>query len=258
MIAGIDQQTISTPAGVHAAVNALVVANTEATNTDTGTQNNVSLAGASLLRFNNASLLTITGFAAGAAGQRLTIVSVGAGQVDLSNQSGSSTDVNRIINGVTGTISLAAGSGRAVLIYDATTQRWRVIEHEQGAWITPAYNSGDFIGSGSMTWTVASGDVRTYSYLLKGRTLMVSFDLFDTTVGGTLSTVLQVKIPAGFVSVRTVISSMWLANAGAGESGLSVVNVADVWLYLLRAAQTNWSSATNTTRVSGQLSFDVQ
>jgi hypothetical protein len=97
------------------------------TTTLTGTQNDFALsAGAAQLRANNATLVTLTGLAAGSAGQRLVILSVGAGAVALNDQDAGSTAANRIITGTAAPITLAAGTGWAVLSYDGTAARWKV------------------------------------------------------------------------------------------------------------------------------------
>ena len=125
------------------------------TTTATGSQTGLSTtssAGAPVLRCDNSSLLTIHGLASQQDGDQLIITSVGAGQVDIVNQSATETTAaNRIIAGVNGTISLAAGSGRAIFVYDATTARWRVVLHEQGAYITPTFSASDYTANGSMT-----------------------------------------------------------------------------------------------------------
>ena len=106
---------------------------TESTITSTGTQNDASFADADALRCSNTALLMITGLLAGVPGQRLDIVSVGAGQVQLINDDAGSTPVNRIINGQSGAITLAPGAGRAFLQYDGGAARWRVLAFRQGA-----------------------------------------------------------------------------------------------------------------------------
>src|SRR5436309_2117101 len=96
------------------------------TSTSTGTQNDWDIdtaAGFAVghLRCNNASLLTITGIKAPSDNRLLWITSIGAGQVDIKHQdAGSTTAGDRIINQATGTISLAAGIGMALLVYDVT------------------------------------------------------------------------------------------------------------------------------------------
>jgi hypothetical protein len=119
-----------------------------------------------VIYMNNATLATIQGITAGASGQRLSIISIGAGQVDLAHQNASATAANRLINFATsGNTSLAAGTGAADFEYDTTNSRWRLIAHEQGAWIafTPTLS-----GTGA-TYATQSG-----AYLLRGRMVTVN------------------------------------------------------------------------------------
>ena len=130
--------------------------NAEFSFTTTGNIDNLDFSNASIIRANNASLATIRGLVAGTAGQRVTIVSIGAGQVDINDQDANSTAANRIITGVSLPLSLAAGIGQITLQYDGTTARWRVVSHEQGAWIayTPTWSStgtAPAIGNGTLT-----------------------------------------------------------------------------------------------------------
>lgn len=152
--------------------------------TTTGTQTALALptGDADLVIFaNNASLLTLQGLAAGADGQRLTMFSIGAGQVDLAHQNGSATATDRIITMPSATISLAAGAGRAELIYDATTGRWRVVEHDQGAWI-------DYYASSTITgWSSLTSGRRQIYYKLRNRTVEVLVHLEGTSNATTVS-----------------------------------------------------------------------
>jgi hypothetical protein len=205
-------------------------------------------------------LLTLRGVLAGTPGQRLTIVSVGAGQIDLANQDSSSSAANRIITGLTGTISLAATAGRAVLQYDGTSQRWRVVEHDQGTYISPAFSSGDFTANGSMTWSVDSGDVLDYSYYLIGRRLLLNVYINNTTVGGTANTTLLVKIPGGFTATRSVNMPIRVNDGSGAIQGLLASVSSQTNLQVFRALNltTNWSLTTNATGVFGMLEFEVQ
>lgn len=103
----------------------------EATTTATGTQNNLAFTEADTIRANNATALTITGLVAPASpakpGKPLRIVAIGAGSVTLTNQDTGSTAANRIVTSTGAALSLAAGTGSAILVYDATTGRWRVL-----------------------------------------------------------------------------------------------------------------------------------
>lgn len=165
-----------------------VTSATVASTTSTGTQDDfaagVTFAAGqvSTLRANNATLLTLRGIAAGVDGAILRIVSIGAGQVDLAHQNAGSAAANRFINFATSAnTSLAAGVGVATLIYDGTTARWRLVEHDQGAYITPTFAAGNFTATGGTggTWTV--GSAVTSAYYLKGRQLHVEIFLTATT-----------------------------------------------------------------------------
>lgn len=215
-----------------------------------------------VLRCNNATLLTLSGFAAGTDGDEITLESVGAGQVDLAHQNSGSTAANRLINCATsGSTSLAAGVGTARYVYDGTTARWRLVQHEQGTWIAPAYAAGDFTGNGSMTWTVDAGDVTVYRYWLKGRTLWVAWTIVTTTVGGTPNTELRIKVPGGFsVAFQATTAYMFKDNGG-------VWSFAAVWaessvptqirLFVAGFGTTNWTASTNATHAYGQLAIEV-
>jgi len=157
----------------------------EVTTTLTGTQNALDFSQADVLYCNNATLLTIGSLLAPASpvkpGKRLMIVSVGAGQVDLHDvTAGSGTAANRIITGSSITISLAPTFGRVLLEYDDTfADRWRVIAHEQGDWIT---YTPTWVGSGS---NPAIGDGSLVGrYYLRGKVV----DLQILVVAGSTTT----------------------------------------------------------------------
>lgn len=81
-----------------------------------------------ILRCNNASDLTITGFKAPTDTRLMFVYAVGAGGVTLNHQdAGSTTAADRIITATGSALTLTAGSGSALLQYDATTARWRVL-----------------------------------------------------------------------------------------------------------------------------------
>lgn len=233
-----------------------------ATITTTGTQTGLPLPsghGSLVLIANNASLLTIQGIDAGADGQRLTILSKGAGQVDLANQHASANAFNRIICGVTGTISLAAGSGRVSLVYDATTQRWRVSEHEQGAWITPTYASANFSGNvtGAGDWSVAAGDVTAYAYHLRGRTVTLAWWLVTTTVANS-PTALRLAVPGGFSIARNAGAGVWVRDNGTYTAGIAMAGTAfPNQIEIHRADNAGFANCSDLTDTYGEIVFEV-
>lgn len=187
----------------------------EQTTTSTGSQNDFALTtGASVLRCNNASLLTLTGLAAGRNGQLLDIVSVGAGQVDFADESVGSTAANRIISGVAATISLAPGVGRLSLRYDSTSLRWRVLHHEQGAMIafTPTWTAV------SVNPSIGDGTIFGY-YYLRGKKCWIDVVVLmgSTTTFGTGAWMLS--LPYAGKALDTGVPPSGLLSAFAFDSG---------------------------------------
>lgn len=228
------------------------------TTTSTGSQNNFAQTAARylFLRCNNATLLTFTGLTAGSDGDIIDIAAVNA-QVDLDNQSTSSTEANRIICGVTGTISLAGGSGRARLIYDGTTDRWRVLEHEQGAWITRTFVAGNYTGSSSMTWTVASGDVTRDAYWLKGRTLHFQTTISTSDIAnGDLN--LFIAIPGGFTSAGAPRGPATVADNSVFQLGEWGTSASGTTVSIQKLPAGNWTNGTATTAVRVDAIIEVQ
>ena len=199
------------------------IAQTVTTITSTGNQDDLAHGNAGSLRCNNASLLTIRSLAAGVAGQRLWIYAMNA-QVDIQDQiSANGTATCRIITGATFTISLANSLGRALLEYDATTQRWRVLHHDQGGWITPTFAAGDYTAS-SGSWTVDAGDVTNCKYWLKDRTLHVQLTVVTTDVSATPTTLRRV-LPGGFTAGTNTQHFIRAVDAGGtAVAGLASVN----------------------------------
>jgi hypothetical protein len=120
-----------------------------------------------------------------------------------------------------------------------------------------AYASGNFTGSSSMTWTVSSGGQVTYSYAILGR-LMIVFFTITGTVGGTVSTSLQIAIPAGKTALATVVNgcsvlnnSVWSQSACQVNAGGTVIEV-----FTTPAGTGNWTAGS--TGAEGQIAFPLQ
>jgi hypothetical protein len=236
----------------------------EATTTLTGTQNDVNFSSVTTLRLNNASDLTITGFAAGVPGQRLILVSVGAGNVYLAHQNAGSTAINRLVNFVTsGNTPIAAGAGTATFVYDGTTSRWRLVNHSMGAWLTVPYTAGDYTGNGAMTVTVTAGQRSIYKYFLNGRTLSVSLGLNGFSVAGVVNNLVQVLIPNGYTVATQVEACCRIGNNAAlgTTTGLIVTVPSSSTTKILIATTllttTNWAASVTNSAAFGSLSFDV-
>lgn len=129
-----------------------------------GTQTDVSFGSTTAVRYTGASAGTFYGIVAGTNGQILTLHNASASTLTLANQSATDTTAaNRIITGL-GSDLVMQGNTSAVLQYDATATRWRVVANSGGA--TPAgttgqvqYNSGSntLAASSNLTYTPANG-----------------------------------------------------------------------------------------------------
>lgn len=58
-----------------------------------------------------------------------------------------------------------------------------------------AFNAGRFTGTGSLVWTVESGDVLEDVYDIQGTELMYSIRLAATTLSGTTSNITRILMP---------------------------------------------------------------
>jgi len=83
-------------------------------------------ASASLWRLSADAIRNITGIAGGVDGRSIVIINIGSFGIGLLNQNAGSAAANRIITG-TGTGVTLVTDDTAMLVYDNTTQRWRII-----------------------------------------------------------------------------------------------------------------------------------
>ena len=162
------------------------------TSTSTGTQNDWApgIVNHTLIKWSGASDMTVTGLASGVAGQSVIFKNTGTSIATFSHDSGSSVAANQLQNMATSAGTPVAATGYIIYIHDGTD--WKMFDHEQGTWITPAFAAGDYTGSGSLTWTVAAGDVSMQMYRLQGKTLSIRSAILTTSTGGTAAVSLQV------------------------------------------------------------------
>jgi hypothetical protein len=200
---------------------------------------------------NNASLLTLDGIAGGVDGQLLTIVAANA-RVDLPHQGTGSAAGNRLINQVIGTTPLST-NGNAIYQWQAIANAWRLIAHEQGAWITPPYAASLYTAN-SGSWTVDAGDVVTHMYRLVGKALHLNLYLGATSVAAALPTELRVALPNGFTCGNSVFGPVlsYYEGGATWSVGYVVMGAGASYLVLRKdpSAGTTWVAATNSTSIS--------
>lgn len=124
------------------------------------------------------------------------------------------------------------------------------------AWTTPTFASGDYTASGSMTWTLASGDVALHKYIVSGKTVHWHLVLTTTTVGGTPSTGLRVALPAGLTLTGSSRGVHWYLDNGTEGFGGYVVNGSYVEFFKSSSAS-NWTASTNNTSIYASITFEI-
>jgi len=92
------------------------------------TWNDQTASGKSYVRFTTSGGTghTITSLTGGTEGKILIIINATGGNLILANQAGTGTAANRIITGTGANVTLAFDQN-AILLYDGTTQKWRII-----------------------------------------------------------------------------------------------------------------------------------
>ncbi len=170
---------------------------------------------------------------------------------------------NNILIGATTQPSSATVSNECTIGNDSITKTRlkgdvEILGNIIGKFYTPAFSSSDFTASGSMTWTVESGDVGTYTYTIIGKMMTVMFYIVSSSVGGTLDTALRITVPAGKTIAKTAFNMMGMFNNNVEEVGRIRAEATRQYVELFRVPVSNWSAATNTTYVFGQISFEIQ
>lgn len=227
-----------------------VIQPAEVTFTTTGNIDDLDFNNAHLIRMNNASLATIRGLAAGLDGQRVVIKAVGAGVVELAHLNAGSVSANRFINmASSANSSLKGEDGYAEYIYDGTTNMWRMVNHQQGAVLSWAFDAAHYTGSASMTWTLTAGDVVIENYNMSGNLYIVNVLYNLTTVGGTLSTLLRATLPGGFsIAADGRLPYQWIQVA---TPGVAIGTVSGSQFHFqVDSIPSNWSAATNSTVIT--------
>lgn len=207
-----------------------------------------------LIQWSGAANLTITGLAAGAVGKMVTIVSVSNFVISLPHASTGSVTANRLFNIATSAPMPIAYGGYATYFFNGST--WLMIGHDQGAALTPVFVASDYTATGSMTWTLAAGDVSGMFYQLRGRMLWVGMAVASTTVGGTPNIALVRTIPGGFTAAGQVDGAMAYIDSGTPASGLwrAVSTQLQFYKSLLAPA---WTVSTDNTFLSMSGQFGV-
>ncbi len=229
----------------------------------TGNIDDLDFQSCAVIRMTNASLATIRGLKAGYPGQEVSIVSIGAGEVDTAHQNAGSANANKLINPITSApMPAAPGAGNFTYKYDDTTARWRQVGYGQGAPIQVAYAAGNF-GTTAGTWTVDSGDQINFQYAVTpAGYIVVWFDIRTTTTTGSPGA-LDIVVPGGFTVAGVTTNIPGWGQDNAVTTALLVQpaatgGFANNVIRCFRQDLAAWTSALpNSTQVRGQLNIPV-
>jgi hypothetical protein len=126
--------------------------------------------------------------------------------------------------------------------------------YPMGHWNTIPYNALNFTGSGSMIWTVQAGDQVTFQYTTIGKTVFVLLQVNTSSVGGTLSTALNVNIPLQ-IGVTFTQPAFAIDGSGAHITCLATGQAGAYTVQFYKLGAPNWTASTNTTYIYASLMF---
>lgn len=147
-------------------------------------------------------------------------------------------------------------SGQVLQTNGSQSLSW--VDQGGSAWTDVAFSAGNFAGNNDMTWSLDSSDQTTFAYKVLGKTMVVVFTLQNTTVGGTPSTRLLITIPGGKTSAKAVWNPVRLDNNGSLSIGSCYVDFGSTTISCLLISAGNFTSSTNNTDVTGEITFPIQ
>jgi hypothetical protein len=130
-----------------------------------------------------------------------------------------------------------------------------------GEWIVAPFDPANFTAYGAMNWIVSSGDQAQFVYTLIGKTMVMSFTIGPTTLTGTPSTLLYIKIPGGYLgaySLLTMATYVRDLDRSILRPAYAVTSPAGDRVGIARADELPYDLGTNHLWVYGTMTFPVQ
>lgn len=177
---------------------------------DQDNYNPSGLSDAVVLRLSSDASRNITGLAGGSSGRFAIIHNVGSNNLVLVDESASSTAANRFA--LNGNQTLAADD-IAILLYDSTSSRWRILRGLPG---TPLVEAVISAASLKGTTTAGAGDASQLPQSRELATNLVNIDYiaFDQTTEE--NAFFQYSIPRGWNEGTITFRVKWTAQSGSG------------------------------------------
>jgi hypothetical protein len=127
-----------------------------------------------------------------------------------------------------------------------------------GAWTTPTFDAARFTAGGSMTWTVAAGDVTSEAYMILGKTMWLNLWISTSTVGGTPATSLRYTLPASKTAAKYAQVSVHAYDNGVATEGRAFATAGGTYLTIYRSDLAAWTASTDDTTVALTLCLEIQ
>jgi hypothetical protein len=119
-----------------------------------------------------------------------------------------------------------------------------------GEWVVVTFSGGNFTASGSLTWTVESGDIYANAYTEIGTTQIWSLGVVTTSTGGTASTELRATLPNSRTATGTTNGACSAIDNSTEVLATWAVVAGNSYAAVTRTSGANWSNAsTNATLV---------
>lgn len=130
-----------------------------------------------------------------------------------------------------------------------------------GHQITRAFAAGNYQASGSMSWTVTSGEVGADMLIVNGNEATYYFEITNSAVGGSPATALLINLATfGFTPSNDSFEACSITdNGGTPAMGMAraIANSQTLQIYKDATFATNWSTSTASTTVRGHIKFPI-
>jgi len=228
--------------------------------TTTGNIDDLDFQKCAVVLMNNASTATLRGLKAGYPGQRVSVVSVGAGAVVFANNDSGSLAANRLAI-PPGATTLTAGNGSATFAYNEVASRWRLVSYEPG---TTSLNASDLTSG-----TVADARLSANVPLLNAANVFSANQRVNAGLGVNVAPPAtgNVALSGGIfdyaraVALGSGVTPTYNASDFSGTSGTWTVDSGDIatfkYAYLGQFMVVLWGIDTSTINATGQLQILV-
>ncbi len=122
-------------------------------------------------------------------------------------------------------------------------------------WVQRQFDPANFVGTGSMTWTLPSGPT-TDAYIIQGKTVTYSLELYPSTTGGTASNELRIILPSSIQVLRTMNNLVRLYLGSSAAVGYFRVGPAWNYIRITNLDLTNLP-LTSSFGVNGEITFEI-